>query len=233
MRWCTCWRSSRLAPRWWPGGGRKRPRSSSGSGCWSLLWHPLPVPAGSSAARHGGPHRRPGWPGGSGAGGRVDRGASSSPRVGSVRRAVPRALARRPLRWLPEAGALLVVAALIGFAVRPYVQKVHGHPGPWPSTTRSRRCSELDSLPIDPTPYLRRADAVLGHLVRRPADGAARRFRPRGRGARCLRALLTWRDPTGVWRTWGLPLAMICARLGGRRCGRLTSFPTSRGPAGD
>ncbi len=28
---------------------------------------------------------------------------------------------------------------------------------------------------------------------------------------RCLRALLTWQDPAGVWRAWGLPLAIICA----------------------
>jgi hypothetical protein len=27
----------------------------------------------------------------------------------------------------------------------------------------------------------------------------------------CLRALLAWRDASGVWRIWGLPLAMICA----------------------
>ena len=28
---------------------------------------------------------------------------------------------------------------------------------------------------------------------------------------RCLRALLTWRDPDGVWRVWALPLAVFCA----------------------
>ena len=48
-------------------------------------------------------------------------------RVGRVCRFVPRVLARRPLRWLPEAGAVLAVLVLVGFAVRPYVQKVHGH----------------------------------------------------------------------------------------------------------
>ena len=25
---------------------------------------------------------------------------------------------------------------------------------------------------------------------------------------RCLQALLTWRDPSGVWRVWALPLAI-------------------------
>ena len=28
---------------------------------------------------------------------------------------------------------------------------------------------------------------------------------------RCLRSLLTWRDPDGRWRNWGLPVAIICA----------------------
>jgi hypothetical protein len=28
---------------------------------------------------------------------------------------------------------------------------------------------------------------------------------------RCLRALLTWRDPAGTWRNWALPLMIICS----------------------
>ena len=132
------------------------------------------------------------------------------PRVGRVRKAVPRALARRPLRWLPEAGGLLVVAALIGFVVRPYVQKVHGHPGPGVYTA-IKALQQLEGLPIDPTRtyaeqtlywviwYVGLPTVLLG------AFGLALVVR------RCLRALLTWRDPTGVWRIWGLPLAMICA----------------------
>jgi hypothetical protein len=131
-------------------------------------------------------------------------------RVGRVRTAVPRALARRPLRWLPEAGALLVVAALIGFVVRPYVQKVHGHPAPGVYNA-IKALQQLDSLHIDPTRtyaeqtlywviwYVGLPTVLLGVV----ALAAVVR--------RCLRALLTWRDSTGVWRIWGLPLAMICA----------------------
>src|SRR6202007_1858800 len=58
-------------------------------------------------------------------------------------------LARRPLRWLPEASAVIALAALIGFAVRPYVQTVRGHP----SLAEYRFIEVLQraqGLPIDP-----------------------------------------------------------------------------------
>jgi hypothetical protein len=131
-------------------------------------------------------------------------------RLGSVRRFVPRALAQRPLRWLPEAGAVLAVAVLVAFAIRPYVQKVHGHPSP-AAYVMIRALQRLQGLPIDPTRtyaeqtlywviwYIGLPTLLLG------AVGLALLVR------NCLRALLTWRDPTGVWRAWGLPLAMICA----------------------
>jgi hypothetical protein len=132
------------------------------------------------------------------------------PRVSRVRTAVPPALARWPLRWLPEAGALLVVAALIGFVVRPYVQKVHGHPGPGVYNA-IKALQQMESLQIDPTRtyaeqtlywviwYVGLPTVLLGVFALAVVV------------RRCLRALLTWRDPTGVWRIWGLPLAMICA----------------------
>jgi hypothetical protein len=130
-------------------------------------------------------------------------------RSGRVRRVVPRALARRPLCWLPEAGAVLAVAVLIGFAVRPYVQKVHGHPSA-AVYNAIKAVQQLQGLPIDPTrtyaeqtlywvtwyiglPTVLLASFGLAFVVRH-----------------CLRALLTWQDPTGVWRIWALPLAMIC-----------------------
>ena len=131
-------------------------------------------------------------------------------RVNRVRRFVPRALARRPLRWLPEAGAALAVLVLIGFAVRPYVQKVHGHPS-LAVYNAIRSLQRAQSLPVDPTRtyaeqtlywliwYIGLPTVLLG------AFGLAVVVR------RCLRALLTWQDPAGVWRAWGLPLAMICA----------------------
>ena len=131
-------------------------------------------------------------------------------RIGRVRRLVPRAVAGRPLRWLPEAGALLAVAVLIGFLVRPYVQKAHGQP----SLVVYNAIAALQrsqGLPIDPTRtyaeqtmywviwYVGLPTVLLGGF------GLALVVR------RCLQALLTWRDPAGVWRIWGLPLAMICA----------------------
>jgi hypothetical protein len=131
-------------------------------------------------------------------------------RIGRVRRLVPRALARRPLRWLPEIGAVLAVAVLIGFAVRPYVQKAHGHPT-FAVYTAIKALQRAQGLPIDPTRtyaeqtlywviwYIGLPTVLLG------AFGLALVVR------RCLRALLTWQDPTGVWRAWALPLATICA----------------------
>ena len=131
-------------------------------------------------------------------------------RIGRVRAFVPKTLARRPLRWLPEACAALTIAAFIWFAVRPYVQTVRGHPG-----LAERRfiglLQRLQGLPLDPTRlyseqtlywviwYIGLPTVLLG------AFGIALIVR------RCVRALLTWRDPKGVWREWGLPLAVIAA----------------------
>jgi hypothetical protein len=131
-------------------------------------------------------------------------------RVDRVRRFAPRALTRWPLRWLPEAGAALVVAVLLWFVIRPYVEKVHGHPSP-AVYDMIRSLQRLQGLPIDPTRtyaeqtlywviwYIGLPTVLLGGF------GLALVVR------RCLRALLTWQDPGGVWRAWGLPLAMICA----------------------
>ncbi len=126
-----------------------------------------------------------------------------------VRTLVPAVLAKRPLRWLPEAGAAIVAAALTGFAVRPYIQTVRGHP------TRAEyhlvaTLQRAQGLPVDPTRlyaeqtlywviwYIGLPTVLLGGF------GVAILAR------RCLRALLTWRDPAGIWRAWGLPLAIIC-----------------------
>jgi len=130
-------------------------------------------------------------------------------RLAAVRRFVPRIVARVPLRWLPELGSLIVVAALIGFAIRPYVQTVHGHP------TAAvydfiRSLQRAQGLRVDPTRlyseqtlywviwYIGLPTVLLGGF------GVAMLVR------RCLRALITWRDPARVWRAWGLPLAIIC-----------------------
>jgi hypothetical protein len=130
-------------------------------------------------------------------------------RLAAVRRAVPAALKRRPLRWVPEIGALLAVALLVCFAIRPYVQTGYGHP----SLTEYRfiaSLQRLQGLRVDPTRvyseqtlywviwYIGLPTVLLG------AAGLAIVLR------RCLRSLVTWRDPAGVWQGWALPLAVIC-----------------------
>ncbi len=56
----------------------------------------------------------------------------------------------RPLRWLPDAAAVLTILALIGFAVRPYFQTVRGETDP---TTISyvAELQRLAHLPVDGT----------------------------------------------------------------------------------
>ena len=132
------------------------------------------------------------------------------PRIARVRRLVPAKLAQRPLRWLPEAGAVIALAALIGFAVRPYVQTVRGHPS-LAEYHFIEALQRAQGLPVDPARlyseqtlywtiwYIGLPTVLLG------AFGVALVLR------RCLQALITWRDPTGVWRVWSLPLAIICA----------------------
>ncbi len=131
-------------------------------------------------------------------------------RLPRVRTFVPAALAGRPLRWLPEFGALLAAAILIGFAVRPYVQRVHGHSSPAVQAFIAS-LQRVQGLPVDPTRlyseqtlywviwYVGLPTVLLGGF------GVVLLIR------RCLQALITWRDPDGVFRVWGLPLAIICA----------------------
>jgi hypothetical protein len=131
-------------------------------------------------------------------------------RIGWVQRNVPKALAAWPLRWLPELAYLLVPAALIGLFVRPYVQKVHGQPTAAVYAFVAALQRQL-SLPVDPTrTYAEQTLYWLVWYIGLPtvllgAAGVALVLR------RSLRSLLTWRDPTSVWRGWALPTAIICA----------------------
>ncbi len=130
-------------------------------------------------------------------------------RFAPVRGVVPKVLAERPLRWLPEAGGVIVAAVLIGFAVRPYVQTVRGSPSPAVSHFIAS-LQRAQGLPVDPTRlyseqtlywviwYIGLPTVLLG------GAGAVLLAR------RCLRTLITWRDRSGAWRLWGLPLAIIC-----------------------
>jgi len=124
--------------------------------------------------------------------------------AGPVRRAARRLLAARPLRWLPEAAAVLVALAGVAFLIRPYLQTVTGAANPYVAYLQ-----RIAELPVNPHRlyaedsmywviwYLGAPALVLG------VAGLAMLTQ------RCLRALLTWRDPTQVARVWALPLLII------------------------
>jgi len=124
--------------------------------------------------------------------------------VEPVRRRVARVLAARPLRWLPEAGAVIVVAAAAAFVIRPYLQTVEGVANPYivalqrisHLAANPRRLYAEDSL-YWVIWYLGAPALLLG------VAGLALLTR------RCLQALITWRDPTGAARAWALPLMII------------------------
>ncbi len=124
--------------------------------------------------------------------------------VEPVRRRVARMFAARPLRWLPEAGAVIVVVAAAGFVIRPYLQTVEGVGNPY--VVALQRISHLAANPRRLYAedslywviwYLGAPALLLG------VAGLALLTR------RCLRALITWRDPTGAARAWALPLMII------------------------
>ena len=113
-------------------------------------------------------------------------------------------LRSRPLRWLPEAAAVLTVLVTIGFAVRPYFQTVRGETNP-ATIGYVAELQKLAGLAIDGhrqyaedslywviwylgVPAVILATLGLALLVRRG-----------------LKSLLTWRD-SGAARIWALPL---------------------------
>jgi hypothetical protein len=127
--------------------------------------------------------------------------------LGAVRKAV----ARRPLRWLPGLAALLLAAAFAALAARPYLQTVRGG---------------LDHAQVDFVTALQRAAGLKPDPTRLYAEdtlywviwyagittvllsalGGALLLR------RSLRSLLTWKDAAGAGLNWALPLAVV---LGG------------------
>jgi hypothetical protein len=124
--------------------------------------------------------------------------------VDPARRRARKLLDGRPLRWLPDAAGILVALAAIGLAVRPYLQKVRGPASPYVAALQ-----RLEGLPVDPGRlyaensldwvvwYLGVPALLLGMV------GLALVTR------QCVRALVTWRDPTGSARAWALPAAII------------------------
>ena len=99
---------------------------------------------------------------------------------------------------------MIVVAAAAGLLIRPYLQRVEGAANPYVAALQ-----RISQLPVDPrrlyaedslywvvwylgVPALLLGVAGLALLTRR-----------------CLRALITWQDPTGMVRAWALPLMII------------------------
>jgi hypothetical protein len=124
--------------------------------------------------------------------------------VRTFRRWIRYLLRSRPLRWLPEAAAVLTVLVIIGFAVRPYFQTVRGETVP-ATINYVAELQKLAGLPIDGHRqyaedslywviwYLGVPAVILGTL------GLALLVR------RGLKSLITWRD-SGAARIWALPL---------------------------
>jgi len=124
-------------------------------------------------------------------------------------------LARRPVRWLPDLCALLAVAAIVGLAIRPYLQTVRG-PATGAVANFVASLQRLEHLPVAPG-RLYAEDTLYWVIwyVGLPAVllggfGLALLVR------HCLRALFSRRDPPPgspsffAARLWALPLAVIC-----------------------
>jgi hypothetical protein len=128
-------------------------------------------------------------------------------RVRRVRAAVRAALQRRPLRWLPEFGAVVVVVAVAGLLARPYLQTVRGALGP-AETHFVSLLQRSAGLRVDParlysedTGYWVIWYAGLPALL---LGGFAAAVVLR----RCLRSALRRTDASGEALNWALPLAV-------------------------
>ncbi|HEX5189487.1 MAG TPA: hypothetical protein VFW16_08095 [Streptosporangiaceae bacterium] len=129
-------------------------------------------------------------------------------RVPRVRRLAGGFVGSRPLRWLPGLASAAVVAGLVWFAIRPYLQTVRGVLGPG-VVRYVATLQRIAGLRVDPTRlywedtlywviwYAGIATVLLGGF------GAAILIR------RCVRDLLSRRDAS---LNWALPLVII---LGG------------------
>jgi hypothetical protein len=129
-------------------------------------------------------------------------------RSAPVRRGLRKLLARRPLRWLPGLAGVLVGAALVGLAFRPYVQTVRG-PATGAVAAYVASLQRLEQLPVAPG-RLYAEDTLYWVIwyVGVPAVllggfGVALLARS------TLSALLSG-EPRAAARSWGLPLALIC-----------------------
>ena len=121
-----------------------------------------------------------------------------------LRRRAVRVLAAPPLRWLPEAGAVIVAVAAAGLFIRPYLQTVRDG-----ASTYVAALQRLSELPVDPR-RLYAEDSLYWVIwyLGTPAlllGVAGLALLPR----RCMQALITWRDPTGTAGAWAMPLMII------------------------
>jgi hypothetical protein len=130
-------------------------------------------------------------------------------RLRGFRASLRKLVAARPLRWLPEVGGLLAVAALIGLAIRPYLQTVR-EPATRAAAAYVASLQRFEHLPVDPG-RLYTEDTLYWVIwyVGLPAVllggfGVALLVR------QGLRALISWRDPSGAIRIWALPVMIIC-----------------------
>jgi len=130
-------------------------------------------------------------------------------RLPGFRQGMRTLLAGRPVRWLPDLGGLLTVLALIALAIRPYLQTVRGQ-ATGGAAAFVASLQRLEHLPVDPG-RLYAEDTLYWVIwyaglpaVLLGGFGLALLVR------RCLRALISWRDPSGAARIWALPVAIIC-----------------------
>jgi len=115
----------------------------------------------------------------------------------------------RPLRWLPDLGGAVAVAALLGLTIRPYLQTVRQQANQVEAGYVAS-LQRLEHLPVDPgRVYAEDTLYWVIWYVGLPAvllGGFGLALQVRW----CLRALISWRDPSGTARIWALPLAVIC-----------------------
>jgi hypothetical protein len=126
----------------------------------------------------------------------------------AVQRFARKALAARPLRWLPGLAGFIVIVALAGFAARPYLEKVRGVLGRVEAHYVAY-WQRLAGLRIDPT-RLYSEDTLYWVIwyagiatVLLAGFGAAVLVR------RSLRSFLAWSDSSGAALNWALPLAIV------------------------
>ena len=134
------------------------------------------------------------------------------------------------MRWLPDLGGALAVAALVGLAIRPYLQTVRG-PATGAAADFVASLQRLEHLPVDPG-RLYAEDTLYWVIwyVGLPAVllggfGLALLVR------RCLRALFSWRDSVRPWPASGRCRSRSSAAARLPSSGSRRPYPTSRGPA--